>query len=159
MTVLAHIAGIPVQEWAPFVVPVIVLYLIGRRKGRLRRAEVKRLPAASELLDEGTVERVVSRWAATRHSAAAARHLPIFYPPGPEGMTAAQLAERTRCDSAGIDALLVELEDLGYLELDERADGEQTVSLTVEGYDLLDVTESVLLEQARERSALQAEPR
>ena len=32
MTVLAHIAGIPIQESLPFVVPVVALFLYGRHR-------------------------------------------------------------------------------------------------------------------------------
>ncbi|MGO9489132.1 MAG: helix-turn-helix domain-containing protein [Solirubrobacteraceae bacterium] len=152
MPVIAHIAGIPVQEWSPFVVPVIVLYLIGRRSGRLRRAEVRRLPAASEMLDAQTVQRVLARWAETRHGDASARHVPLFYPPGPEGMTPAQLAAGADCDAATIDGLLSELEELGYVEHDGP---DQSVVLTIEGYDLLSETEAVLLETNRARQSPQ----
>lgn len=51
MAVIAHIGNIPVEEWLPFVVPVVALYLYGRRKDRHRRNEVERLPEAGELLE------------------------------------------------------------------------------------------------------------
>ena len=39
------------------------------------------------------------------------------------------------------------------LDMDEAEGGEGRVALTLEGYDLLDVTEGALLEEARERKA------
>jgi hypothetical protein len=146
---IAHIGNIPVEEWLPFVVPVVALYVYGRRRGRHRRKEVELLPGAGEMLDEGTVERVLARWSESRHGDASAHHLLVLYPPGPDGLTAGELAGRTGSDPAGVERLLAELEDLGYVE---GYDGpEQRVCLTIEGYDLVNVTESVLLEAARER--------
>ena len=153
MPTLAHIGNIPVEEWLPFVAPVVVLYLIGRRAGKRRRAEVRRLPPADELLDGATVQRVLARWAQTRHADARSRHVPLFYPPGPEGSTGRQLAERLATDSDRVERLLGELEELGYVELDGL---DSPVVLTVEGYDLLNETESVLLETVKQREAAQA---
>jgi hypothetical protein len=150
MELLAHIGGIPVQESLPFVVPVVALLLYGRHRGRSRRREVGSLPEAREMLDGATVERVLSAWQQGRHADAAARHVPLFYPPGPDGMTAARLAKRTGEDEATVARLLAELHELGYLDLDGPG-AERAVALTLEGYDLLDATESVLLETARER--------
>jgi len=151
MAVIAHIGNIPVEEWLPFVVPAVALYLYGRRKDRHRRKEVERLPEAGELLDEGTVRRVLDRWAKSRHKVVSARLLPVLYPPGPDGMTVAQLASRTSCDSPTVERLLAELEELGYVDLDGYDGPDQSVCLTIEGYDLVNVTESVLLAAARER--------
>jgi IclR helix-turn-helix domain len=159
MSVLAHIGNIPVEEWLPFVAPVVVLYLIGRRRSRHRRREVQQLPEAAALLDERTTARVVAEWAKGRHEGAAARHVALMYPPGPDGLGAAELASRTGQDVAAVERLLAELHELGYAELDGPPGPEQEVSLTLEGYDLLDVAESVLLEAAREReSAVEAAP-
>jgi len=151
MPLLAHIGKIPVEEWLPFVVPVVVLYLVGRRTMRRRERAVRAMPEASELLDRPTVERVLARWRQTRHTGLAARHVPIFYPPGPDGLTPAQLAERSRAGEEQTRTLLEELQELGYLD---QGDGE--VWLTVEGYDVLSETESVLLEAAKERQASRA---
>jgi IclR helix-turn-helix domain len=151
MTVLAHIGGIPVQESLPFLVPIVALVLYGRHRGRHRRREVNRLPDAAEMLDAATVERVVTGWSTSRHADAQARHVPLFYPPGPDGLTVGQLAERTGEDGATVARLLAELHELGYVELDGPEGPGQEISLTLEGYDLLDATESVLLEAARER--------
>ncbi len=151
MELLAHIGGIPVQESLPFVVPVVALLLYGRHRSRSRRREVGRLPDATEMLDGATVERVLAAWKSGRHADAAARHVPLFYPPGPDGVTAGRLAQRTGADEATVARLLAELHELGYLDIDGPEGAEQEVALTLEGYDLLDATESVLLEAARER--------
>ncbi len=153
MDLPAHIGGIPVQESLPFVVPVVALVLYGRHRGRRRRREVGRLPDAAEMLDGATVERVLAGWSRSRHGGAAARHVPLFYPPGPDGLTAGQLAKRTGEDQTAVERLLAELHEMGYVELEGPEGPEQEVTLTLEGYDLLDTTESVLLEAARERGA------
>jgi hypothetical protein len=149
---VAHIGNIPVEEWLPFLVPVVALYLVIRRRERRRRDAVSRLPGPSELLDEHTVELVLARWAQGRHPGARARHLPLLYPPGPDGMTVAELAARAGCDLATVERLLAELEDLGYVELDGEDGPEQTASLTIEGHDLVNQTESALLAAAREHA-------
>jgi hypothetical protein len=157
MTVLAHIGGIPVQESLPFLVPIVALVIYGRRRGRRRRREVSRLPDAAELLDGPSVQRVLAEWSKGRHADAAARHVPLFYPPGPDGLTAGELAARTGESTATVAPLLAELQELGYIDLEGP---DQDVSLTLEGYDLLDATESALLEVARERAQrLEAAPR
>ncbi len=156
MPVIAHIGNIPVEEWLPFVAPVVALVLYGRYRDRRRRAAVQRLPDARELLDAPTVERVLARWAAKRHADAGARHLPVLYPPGPDGLTAAALAERAHCETSAIAPLLSELEDFGYLELDGEDGPAQRVFLTIEGHDLVNITEETLLAAARERSPVGA---
>ncbi|HEX5223818.1 MAG TPA: hypothetical protein VFW29_01695 [Solirubrobacteraceae bacterium] len=153
MYLVGHIGNIPVEEWLPFLVPIIALYLFGRRRDRRRRSEVRRLPDAGDLLDDRAVEQVLARWREGRHPQAAARHLPLLYPPGPDEMTIGQLAGHARSDPRTVRLLLDELEDLGYVELDGEGGAEQSVSLTIEGYDLVHQTESVLLSIARERRA------
>ena len=81
------------------------------------------------------------------------RHVPLFYPPGPDGLSAGELAARTGQAAATVERLLAELHEHGYVELDGPEGPEQQASLTLEGYDLLDVAEGVLLEAARERGA------
>lgn len=149
MHVLAHIGNIPVEEWAPFLVPVLVLYLYGRHKNRRRREAVQRLPDASEPLDKSTIELVVARWANAKHKDLSPAYLPLLYPPGPDGMNAGELAERIHADPVTVEHLLEELEDLGYLDLEERDgfDGPRAW-LTFEGYDLLNETEAALLSDA-----------
>ena len=78
----------------------------------------------------------------------AARHVPLMYPPGPDGASARELASRNGLDLATVRRLLAELHELGYLDLEGP---EEQASLTLEGYDLLDVAEGVLLEAARQR--------
>jgi DNA-binding transcriptional ArsR family regulator len=148
--VIAHIGNIPVEEWAPFLVPVLGLYIYGRHKSRRRREAVKRLPDPSEPLDEATVKLVVDRWARAKRGDLSPAYLPLLYPPGPDGMSARELAERIHADRATVESLLEELEDLGYLELDGREEsGGPRVSLTFEGYDLLYETEGALLSRSR----------
>jgi hypothetical protein len=146
MPLFAHIGNIPVEEWAPFVVPVVALYLYGRRKERRRRAAVGRLPNPGEPLDESTVERVVAEWSAAKHGNLSREHLPLLYPPGPDGLTAGELAKRLHADPATVERLLEQLEDLEYLDLEDGdgLDGRRAV-LTFKGYELVDATETALL--------------
>jgi DNA-binding transcriptional ArsR family regulator len=156
MTLLAHIGGIPVQESLPFLVPIVALVLYGRHRGRARRQEVQRLPDAAEMLDEAVTARIVAEWAKGRHTGVAARHVALMYPPGPDGASAAELASRTGQDPATVERLLAELHELGYVDLDDETGPGQEASLTLEGFDLLDVAESVLLEEVRERGETRA---
>jgi hypothetical protein len=137
MQVIAHIGNTPVEEWLPFLVPVLALYIYDRRKDQRRRDAVKRLPDVSEPLDEGTVKLVVDRWSEARHRDLSPAYLPLFYPPGPDGM---KVDER----------LLQKLEDLGYLDLEER-DGfnGRRAWLTFEEYELVHETEAALLSHPR----------
>jgi hypothetical protein len=152
----AHIGNIPVEEWLPFLVPIIALYLFGRRRERRRRAEVARLPPAEQLLDRPTAERVVEALQAGRYKDADTKYLPLLYPPGPDGMTVAELAGHARIQPGRVEGLLDELEELGYIELEGDAGAGQRVSLTIEGYDLVDATEAALLDAARVRGAQRA---
>jgi IclR helix-turn-helix domain len=146
MEVIAHIGNVPVEEWVPFVAPVVAVYLFVRRKERRRREALRRLPDPGEALDDKTVERVVADWSAAKHSDVSPAHLPLLYPPGPDGMTAAELANRAGFDTATVERLLEELEDLEYIEIEHRTgfDG-QRAWLTFKGYELLDATEAALL--------------
>ena len=55
-------------------------------------------------------------------------------------------------DPGTVERLLDELQELGYLDLEERAPrGGQRAWLTDEGYDLVNVTEDALLSAARSR--------
>ncbi len=150
--VLAHIGNIPVEEWLPFVAPVVVLYLVGRRMSRARERDVLRV-MSEEALDEPTVEQILERWRGKGPNELSRRHVPIFWPPGPEGSTIAALAERLGSDVETVGSLVDELEELGYLERD-GASGE--LWLTIEGHDLLNDAEAVLLLRAREREEAQA---
>lgn len=144
MLVFAHIGNIPVEEYAPFVVPVIALYLYGRAWGRRRRKKVSALPPQSEALNEQTVALVLSRWADAKHGDLGREQVPVMYPPGPDGTTAAELAERIGADRASVARRIEDLAELGYVEYDP-GEGEQRLWLTVEGIHLLNVTEEALL--------------
>jgi hypothetical protein len=149
MLVLAHIGGVPVEEWLPFVVPVVALYLYGRHRERRRRAAVGQLADPRQALAPDTLHRVQAGWAAAGHDELAGEHLPILYPPGPDGMTAAELAQRTGSQAAAVAALLERLEQLGYLELRDGGEHDPPRAwLTPEGYDALLVTENALLRSA-----------
>ncbi len=146
MYITAHIGNIPVEEWLPFVVPIVALYIYGRRRERHRREAVGRLPDPGEPLDHDTIERVVASWSAEKHSDVSPELLPLLYPPGPDGMTAAELANRVHSDAATVERLMEQLEDLEYLELEdfEGVDGPRAL-LTFKGYELVDATETALL--------------
>jgi MarR family len=153
MYIPAHIGKIPVEEWLPFVVPVLALYLFSRRELRRRRAAVARLPDVGEGLDDATVSRILARWSATDHKEVSSEYLPLLYPPGPDGMTAADLATRLHSSASAVARQLEDLADLGYVELQVR-DGADDLraSLTAEGYDLLIITEEVLVSALPDRS-------
>jgi IclR helix-turn-helix domain len=147
MCPLAHIGNIPVEEWLPFLVPIIGLYIYGRRKERRRHAAVGRLPDAREGLDERTIEQIVADLSRAKHTDVSPEHLPLLYPPGPDGLSAVELAERTNSDPASVERLLEDLEDHEYLELDSGdGDEDRRAWLTFKGYELLDATEVALLD-------------
>ncbi|HEV2981530.1 MAG TPA: MarR family transcriptional regulator [Solirubrobacteraceae bacterium] len=149
MVVLAHIGGVPVEEWLPFVVPVVALYLYGRHRERRRKEQMGRLADPRAAHAPRTVQRVQASWMAAGHDKLAGEDVPILYPPGPDGMTAAELAERTGSPPAAVSAALERLEQLGYLELQHAGDREEaTAWLTTEGYDAMLVTENALLRGA-----------
>jgi hypothetical protein len=150
-TVIAHIGNVPVEEWLPFLFPVLALFLYGRHWSRRRRRALKRLPAAGEPIDEGAIELVLSEWAKAGHTELGREHLRLLYPPGPDGATALELAGRAHSDPATVEHLLEELQELGYLDLEEHEPGHaeaprvRTAWLTASGYDLVTVTENALL--------------
>jgi DNA-binding MarR family transcriptional regulator len=144
---LANIGNIPVEEWLPFLVPIIGLYIYGRRKERRRREAVGRLPDAAEGLDERTTKQIVADLSRAKHDTVSPDHLPLLYPPGPDGLSTAELAERTNSDPAAVERLLEDLEDHEYLDLDSGESYEdRRVSLTFKGYELVDATEVALLD-------------
>lgn len=143
MLVIAHIGKIPVEEYAGFVVPVIALYAYGRAWSRRHRKRLARLPALSEGLDERTVEFVLARWAEAKHGELGRELVPLMYPPGPEDVTASELARRIGAERASVVRGLEELAELGYVEYD--ADESERLSLTTEGIHLLNITEDALL--------------
>jgi MarR family len=141
--VIAHIGNVPVEEWLPFLVPVVALYVYGRHRERRRRARERSLPQAGEAPDEGTARLVLAHWSAADHRGLGPEHVALFWPPGPEGLTASQLASRLSRTPAEVQRLLERLEQLDYLELEQR-DGpdERRAWLTLRGYDLLVLAES-----------------
>jgi DNA-binding transcriptional ArsR family regulator len=144
--VIAHIGNVPVEESLPFLVPVVALYLYGRHKLRRRREALSRLPEASEVLNDDAITRVLARWSAAHHRDLSREHVSLLYPPGPEGVTAEELASRTRGEPSRVGRLLDDLAELGYVEFDGQADNEQPRAwLTVTGYDLVKLTEEELL--------------
>src|SRR5579871_1956301 len=108
MYVIAHIAGIPVEEWLPFLVPVVALYLFGRRRNRRREQALERLPGASELGEDET-RRILASWSESNHEISS-DYVRLLYPPGPDGMTAGELAARIHADPAAIERQLEALE-------------------------------------------------
>lgn len=153
MLPLAHIGNIPVEEYAGFYVPVILLIAYGLHRHRRRRRELSRLPGL-EALDEPTVERVLARWARSGHEQATRELLPLLYPPGPDGASSAELAARIDAEEASVRERLADLADLGYLELDEGSATEGARGwLTPAGINLLNLTEEALLERPEGRGA------
>jgi hypothetical protein len=154
MSPFAHIGNIPVEEWLPFLVPIIGLYVYGRRKDRRRRQAVERLPDSREPLDARTIDHVVADLSNAKHEHVSPEHLPLLYPPGPDGLSAAELAHRTNSDPAAVERLLEELEDLEYLDLDSVEGFEHRRAwLTFKGYELIDATEVALLDAAQHPTA------
>ncbi len=151
---LAHIAGIPVQEWSPFIVPVVALFFYGRHREHRRREEVAEIPKRSENLDPQVIEEIVAGWRNARYEAVTTAHLPLLYPPGPDGLSVAELADRTACDEATIRQLLEQLERAEYLDLFPEAEsGGMQASLTLRGFGLVDQTEDSLLGALRKRGS------
>jgi hypothetical protein len=142
---IAHIGNVPVEEYAPFVAPVVLLIVYARRRDRRDRKALARLPGV-QALDERTTERVLVRWADGGHTHVTRELLPLMYPPGPDGVGAHELAERIDADPTSVSDRLEELADLGYLELDGGPDVDEPCGwLTLEGINLLNLTEEALL--------------
>jgi hypothetical protein len=145
MLMPGHIGNVPVEEWVPFVVPVVALYVYGRHRARRRAESVTNLPGV-EALDEATSDRVFARWSDCKHTDLSRECVQLLYPPGPEGKTAAELAERIHGDQEVVRERLEDLADLGYLELEVRnGESEPRAWLTGAGYDLQELTEAALL--------------
>jgi IclR helix-turn-helix domain len=150
VSVLAHIGKVPVEEWLPFVLPVVALGLYGRHRERRRRATVERLAGAVPTLDARTVERTLDRWSHANRSGLSAAHVLLFGPPGPEGKTAPEVAKRTGQDVATVERLLGELEELGYLELAAaETGGQRRAWLTIDGYAVQYDAEAAILDERR----------
>jgi hypothetical protein len=154
---LAHIGNIPVEEWLPFVVPVLAIYVYVRRRERRRRADVERLIAARRRLDERLVAAIVAEWTAAKHSELTAEHVPLLAPPGPNGATPGEIAGHAERDEPTVRRLLGDLADLGYVEEDvDAAGGEAKVWLTAEGFVVANIAENVLLAAFADESAVRA---
>jgi IclR helix-turn-helix domain len=153
--VIAHIGNIPVEEWVPFLVPVLALYLYGRRRERRRREAVGRLAEPVQALDGETVAAVTSTWAKAGRVGLGPAHVCLLYPPGPDGLGASELAERAHRERGAVARLLEELEDLGYVELETRqGEPEPRAWLTVEGYSLQYETEDLLIARLQDERGL-----
>ena len=152
---LAHIGNVPVEEWLPFVVPLVALYLYGRRMQRRRRAAVAQLPDRSSALDEATVARVLDAWS-EKHGDVSREYLPLLYPPGPDGLTATELAQKVHAAPETVAHQLQHLEDLDYVELEQGSEApatERRAWLTFRGYELVEATERALLAARRGETA------
>jgi hypothetical protein len=136
----------------PFVVPLLALYLYGRHSSRRRHRQIERLPSLAEGLDARREASVLERWAAGGHEHLRREHVALLYPPGPQGATASELAARVGRSAEEVRQALLELQELGYLDL-ESAEGQERAWLTLEGFDLLTATEEVLLSATGARAA------
>ena len=116
---LAHIGNIPVEEWVPFLVPVVLLYLWGRRSSRKRDVALQRLSEQPGALSEATAARVLKSWsdAGSRAPSTRARRalLPAWARRRQPGGDRRQAARRARAE---VDTMLDTLAELGYIDLD-----------------------------------------
>jgi hypothetical protein len=143
---LAHIGGIPVEEWLPFVVPVLAIFVYVRRRERRRRAQIERLVSAGKRLDTELASTILERLRAAKHAALRAEHVRLLYPPGPDGATPQELARRVELAPAKVHDSLEDLIELGYLERGEgAAGGDGRVWLTAEGFAAAHIAEDVAL--------------
>ena len=104
--ILAHLAGIPVEEWAPFWVPVVLLLVWGWRRERRAAPRSPSSRTERDLLDSGTQRRVIAACRAAGLGEIEERHLKILYPPGPGRPhdRADRRAQRTRGSERGAPA-------------------------------------------------------
>ncbi len=149
---LAHIGGIPVEEWLPFLVPVIAIYVYVRTRERRRRAEVQRVIDAGGTLSDELAARILSEWAATSHGELNEEHVRLMAPPGPNGASAKELAQRVGRDEREVEQLLGDLVELGYVEEYAPEDGERKVWLTADGFAIAHVAERAVLASFANRS-------
>src|SRR5438067_13629902 len=125
MSPIAHIGNIPVEEWLPFLVPVIAIWLYVRTRERRRRAAVQRLLDAGGELEESTIAEILERWSAAKHGELSAEHVRLLSPPGADGASARELARRIGRDVDAVERLLDELAELGYAEIEHEAASER----------------------------------
>jgi DNA-binding transcriptional ArsR family regulator len=143
--VVAHIGKVPVEEWLPFLVPVLLLYLYGRRESRRRRQALRRLPDVSVSADDRLTEQVLARWAGAGHRELSREHVPLFLPPGIEGASIAETVARLDASPGSVERLLLDLAELGYVELDDSGGDDRRAWLTADGYQLAHAAEDTLL--------------
>jgi hypothetical protein len=159
MPELAHIGGIPVEEWLPFLVPVLAIYVYIRRRERRRRAEVQRVLDAGGALSEDVIATILAQWSALKHDELGPEHVRLMAPPGPNGTTPRELALRADRDELTVRSLLGDLSELGYVEQEEPAGGGETrVWLTAEGFAMAHAAERVVLARFAEEAAPAAAP-
>jgi DNA-binding MarR family transcriptional regulator len=152
VSVPAHIGGIPIEEWLPFLVPVIAIYVYVRRRERRRRAEVQRVLDAGGALSDDLIERILGEWRAQRHDELTAEHVRLMAPPGPNGASAAEIAGRMHRDERAVARLLGDLVELGYVEEEAPAERETKVWLTADGFALAHMVERAVLAAFAERA-------
>jgi hypothetical protein len=158
MSLIAHIGNVPLEEWLPFLAPVVALFFYGRRRERQRREALGRLRDAGEPLEDSTIDAVLAEWSASDHKEVSREHLPLLYPPGPDGVTAAELANRIHGDRSAVQRLLEDLAELGYIDLDdEKGVDEPRAWLTATGVDLVAMTEDTLLATSAQGSVDQTD--
>jgi len=155
MYLLAHIAGIPVQEWSPFIVPVVVLYLYGRRSTRKRQAALREVGDRASSLEESTAQRILSAWSKAGHDQLTSEHVRLLYPPGVDGANVAEIAARLGSKPDAVQTSLEVLAELGYVDLEDDADGaaEGPVWLTPDGFNLVHSMEDLLLDRVKTAEA------
>jgi len=143
---LAHIGGIPVEEWLPFVAPLVAVYVYVRRRERRRRSALQRVIEAGARLDTRMTAAILERWRAADHAQLSAEQVPLLYPPGPDGASSGELARRLALDEHDVRGRLEDLIEAGYLErAQDPADGQERVWLTVEGFAAANIVEDAVL--------------
>lgn len=149
---LAHIGNIPVEEWVPFVVPVLLLYLWGRRSTRKRHAALQQISEQRGRPSEATAHRVLKSWRDGGHEQLGPEYVELFYPPGLDGTNGPDLAARMHTDKIRVDDMLETLADLGYVDLEEEGD-DRRAWLTSDGYVLAQAMEDAVLEEHKHHTA------
>jgi hypothetical protein len=143
--VLAHIGKVPVEEWLPFVVPVVAVWVWSRYKTRREQATLPPTEKQRRRAAQGRVALVLAHWRAAGHDELGESHVPLLAPPGPQGCNAAELAARTGVSEPETRELLEELDEVGVIELLPAEDSDR-VWLTPLGEDLVDVAAHALAE-------------
>ena len=145
--IVAHIGNVPVEEWLPFLVPVVAVYLWSRHKTRRERDNLAPTEKQRRRAEEGRAALVIAHWRAAGYRELGESHVPLLAPPGPQGRNAAELAARTGSSELEVRDLLDELDELGIVELRPAEDGDR-VTLTALGEELVDEAAHALAEPA-----------